>query len=191
MMEKFYEHDMDLHILFVGFKQAFDSVCRDALYKGLHELGIPGKLIRLVRMTMDNTRARVKVGNKLSDPFIFNKGVKQGDGLSTVLFNIALHQAINKVDQKGTIFFKSSQICAYADDIAIVARNASTLKEVFLEIEKEADKMGHITNEAKTKYMVMSTSKTRRAPQNLKLGNSIFEGISQFKYLGALINGEC
>jgi F0F1-type ATP synthase alpha subunit len=140
---------------------------------------------------MDNTRARVEVGNKLCDPFIFNMGVKQGDGLSTVLFNLALHQAINKVYQKGTIFLKSSQICAYADDIAIVARNVSTLKEVFLEIEKEAEKMGLIVNEAKAKYMVMSTSKTRRAPQNLKLDNRIFEGISQFKYLGALINSEC
>jgi hypothetical protein len=38
--------------------------------------------------------------------------------------------------------------------------------------------------------MVMSTSKTRRAPQNIKLGNMIFEGMSQFKYLGALINSE-
>jgi sorting nexin-29 len=48
MMEKCYEHDMDLHMLFVDFKQAFDSVCRDVLYKGLEEVGIPGKLIRLV-----------------------------------------------------------------------------------------------------------------------------------------------
>jgi hypothetical protein len=78
-------------MIFVDFKQAFDSVCRDALYKGLEEVGIPGKLIRLVRMTMDNTRARVKVGNKLSDSFIFNMGVKLGDGLSAVLFNLTLH----------------------------------------------------------------------------------------------------
>jgi hypothetical protein len=53
---------------------------------------------------MDNTRARVKVGSKLSDSFIFNMGVKQGDGLSAVLFNLTLYQAINRVDQKGTIF---------------------------------------------------------------------------------------
>jgi hypothetical protein len=51
--------------------------------------------------------------------------------------------------------------------------------------------MGLTVNEAKTKYMVMSTSKTRRAPQSIKLGNRIFEGMSQFKYLGALINSEC
>ena len=34
---------------------------------------IPYKLIRLVKMTMKNTTARVKVTNKLSNIFIFNK----------------------------------------------------------------------------------------------------------------------
>ncbi|KDR23990.1 hypothetical protein L798_07929 [Zootermopsis nevadensis] len=32
--------------------------------------------------------------------FTFTAGVKQGDGVSTVLFNLALHQAVNKINQK-------------------------------------------------------------------------------------------
>jgi hypothetical protein len=91
-------------------------------------------------MTMENTKARVKIGNKLSNAFTFNTGVKQGDGLSTILFNLALHQAVNKINQKRTIYFKSSQICAYADDIVIVTRNISTLKQIYLELEKEAER---------------------------------------------------
>jgi sorting nexin-29 len=82
-MEKFYEHECDLYMLFVDFRQAFDSICREELCKALKEMKIPGKLIRLVRMIMENTKARIKIGNKLSEVFTFNAGVKQGDGLST------------------------------------------------------------------------------------------------------------
>jgi len=31
LMEKYYEYNKDLHILFVGFKQAYDSIDREQL----------------------------------------------------------------------------------------------------------------------------------------------------------------
>jgi len=67
---------------------------------------IPHKLIRLVKITMENTTARVKVTNKLSNSFTFNASVRQGDGLSTTLFNLAVHRGVQKIDQRGTIFTK-------------------------------------------------------------------------------------
>jgi hypothetical protein len=75
---------------------------------------------------MDNTSAKVKVGNKLSESFQFNSGVTQGDGLPTTPFNIALHSVINNVDRNGTLFLKCSQICAHADDLLIVTRDVNT-----------------------------------------------------------------
>lgn len=39
-MEKFYEHDTDLHFLFIDLKQAFDSVNRQELYRVMEKLGL-------------------------------------------------------------------------------------------------------------------------------------------------------
>ena len=71
MMEKHCEHNQDLHMLFMDFKQAFDSIDRYKLYQVMEDMKIRCKLITLVKMTMKNTTARVKVTNKLSDsPYI-------------------------------------------------------------------------------------------------------------------------
>jgi hypothetical protein len=58
---------------------------------------------------MYSISAKVKAGNTLIEPFHLNAVVKQGDGLSAALFNIAFHSAINKTDQKGTLFLPTAE----------------------------------------------------------------------------------
>jgi hypothetical protein len=48
MMEKHYEHIQDLHMLFVDFKEAFDSIDRYKMYQAMEDMKIAHKLIRLV-----------------------------------------------------------------------------------------------------------------------------------------------
>ena len=182
-MEKCYEHNQELHMLFVDFKQAFDSIDRYKLFKAMEDMKIPYKLITLVKMTMKNTTARVKVTNKLSNSFTFNAGVRQGDGLSTTLFTLALHYGVQKIDQRGTIFTKLSQICAYAD-IVIVTRTHKKLTEVYLALEEETSTLGMEINESKTKYMVTCNYEHRRNAGELRIGNKIFRSSSELPVSG-------
>jgi sorting nexin-29 len=140
--------DSFLDFMTLGYGiEAFDRIDRHKLYQAMEDLKIPYKLIRLVKMTLKNTTATVKVTHKLSNIFIFNAGVRQGDGLSTTVFILALHFGVRKIDQRGTIFTKLSQICAYADDIVIVARTQNKLIEVYLDLEDETSKLGREINE--------------------------------------------
>ena len=84
----------------------------------------------------------MKIDNQISAQFEFNKGVKQGDGLSTTLFILALHNDAQEIDHKGTIYTKSSQICAYADDVVKVTRLETRLRQVYREIEEKTQQMG-------------------------------------------------
>jgi len=139
-------------------------------------MGIPVKIIKLVRMTMDNIRAKVKVGNKFSESFQFNAGVKHGCGLSTTLLHFALHSVINKADQKGTLLLKSSPIYAYADDLVVVTRDVITLKQMYLAFEREIRSTGLTVHEKeKKKNFMISTSQARRSPENLSMGEKKVE----------------
>ena len=46
---------------------------------------------------MSEAYSRVRVGKNLSDMFPIRNGLKQGDGLSPLLFNFALYYAISRV----------------------------------------------------------------------------------------------
>lgn len=187
-MEKAYEFQTDLHFIFVDFMQAFDKLNRTAIYITLEKYGVPHKLIRLVKLSLENTKAKVCVNNKMSELFQINSGVRQGDALSTLLFNITLGAAMENVEKSGTILTKSIQTCAYADDIALIAKREDVLRENFITLEKSAKKVGLTINENKTKYMTMSRRANRRNRQNYTIGDYNFEGVKEFTYLGTQLN---
>jgi len=57
------------------------------------------KLVRLIKMCLNETYNKVRTGNILSDVFPVQNGLKQGDALSPLLFNVALEYAIRKVQE--------------------------------------------------------------------------------------------
>ena len=98
-----------------------------------------------------------KVGIDFSEPFDIVRGFKQGDPLWGDLFNFIMETKIFQlkagVHRNGTIFQKSVQLLAYADDIDIIGRTKRNITVVFSAIERESIKMGLAVNEGKTKYM--------------------------------------
>jgi hypothetical protein len=74
-----WEYNEAVHQLFVDFKKAYNSVRREVLCNILIEFGIPLKLIRLIKMCLNETCNRVQVGKHLSDRFSIENGLKEGD----------------------------------------------------------------------------------------------------------------
>lgn len=190
ILEKCREYNIDTHHLFIDFKAAYDSVLRGKLWEIMVNFSFPVKLIRLTKLTLTNVVSKVRIRNQLSDSFVTGEGLRQGDPLATLLFNIALESAIRRtqVPTNGTIFQKSVQFLAYADDIDIVGRNLTSVKDAFQELQDGAKEIGLVINSEKTKYMVASSS--QRTAEHFQLGDNTFERVNNFTYLGSEVNRE-
>jgi hypothetical protein len=76
--------------LFIDFKQAFDGVNRGRMLNDLLILGIPKKSVQLISVTKAGSKATVRVDIQCTSTFPITNGMRQGDALSSILFDLVL-----------------------------------------------------------------------------------------------------
>lgn len=80
------------------------------------------KLANLIKMTLQNPNGKLKIQGQLTEAFGIEIELRQGDALSTTLFNIVLDKVIRNIEtsSNGTIFNRSRQYVACTDDVLIL-----------------------------------------------------------------------
>ena len=185
------EVQKNTYLCFVDLKKAYDSVWREGLFRRMVDDGVPGKLLSLVKRWYKNVTVRVRVNDVESAWFESKVGVRQGDTLSPLLFNIFINGIVDKVKESGLgvkIGRETLSVLLFADDMVLVGNNEVELGNLVNKVKQYCDKWQLEVNVNKTKVVVVSKDGSEVA--KVKYGQSELECVSKYCYLGMVFSAD-
>jgi hypothetical protein len=120
---KNWEYYETVHLVFIDFKKAYNSVRREVLYNILSEFSVPMQPVRLIKLHLNEMYSGVCIALHLSEKLSIQNGLKQGDASLPVLLNFILEYANRKVqeNQVGLNLIGIYLVCA--DDVNLLGDN--------------------------------------------------------------------
>jgi len=177
------------YLAFLDFKKAFDSVWREGLLNAVWEIGIRGRIWRVISNMYNNVQSQVKFGDITTDFFQIDEGVKQGCVLSPILFCIFINELAKRFRESEV----GARICNiqvgclfWADDIVLIAEDKTDLQKM-LDIAATFAKQRKLEfNHDKSNVVIVG----QRGTSNIKwaLGDKVISEVNQYKYLGVQIS---
>jgi hypothetical protein len=167
-------------IISIDFQKAYDSISHQSIAVILHHIGLPDKFVNIVKNLLKRSSACVKIGNQITEFFKIKKGVKQGDPISPLLFNLVI-ELLNKnakriiIDPPNLNNFPIP-ICLYADDIVLFGKNDFQINQWCEILNKFQSAIGILINQKKSFTLFDDINF-----KNIKLDKIT---TNSFKYLG-------
>lgn len=121
-----------LHLACVDLSKAFDTVAHAAIHATLEELGLPREFREYVRAVYSSARTQLHgSGTSGVSAIKIGRGVRQGDPLSPLLFNLVVDRALGVLSEDVGYRMGARLVNAlgYADDIVLLASTRGGLQE--------------------------------------------------------------
>ncbi|NWZ01398.1 PO21 protein, partial [Loxia curvirostra] len=104
--------------------KAFDTVCHQHVLEGLRQRGVDSHVLQLMREMYRDIISCISIGRDKTDPIYIQSGVKQGDPMSPLLFNLAMDPLLCKLESEGCGFKHGGwkvTAMAFADDLVLLS----------------------------------------------------------------------
>ena len=151
-----------LFAAFLDVAKAFDTVDRDLLTLKLLHHNISGRFLATLLSLFKGDQSVVVMGTDRSQPFPHERGVRQGDPLSPLLYALAnndlLTTATSMSPNGGVSIVEQQRSLAglsYADDVVLLADSAEQLQNLLNGAYYHANQNHYAFNPPKCKVMVV------------------------------------
>ena len=129
----------DLVVTWLDLTNAFGSVSHKLIERVMAQIGLPREFRDIVSDLYCDAYCSVKSSRGLTRPLAIERGVKQGDPLSPVLFNLAIEPLIRHVRGLGLAlgfqgYMGAHIIQAYADDIVLFTKKPEDMNMLLKEV---------------------------------------------------------
>ena len=127
----------------------------------LQKEGIKGKFLKVIKSMYSSIRSCVKVNqNTMTESSLCNKGIRQGDGLSPVLFSLFMNDLTEYFRVHNCPGVKSGNqslnCLMYADDLLVISTSPEGLQQSLNVIHKHAQEWKLKVNTKKSNIIIFS-----------------------------------
>lgn len=184
LIEKTTEYNIPIHLAFVDYHKAFDSIETWAFLTAMEDARIDSRYCNIIKNIYDKATFHVKIDDDLkTDKILLGKGVRQGDTISPKLFTLALENVFKQLawEEKGlNVDGIRLNHLRFADDVVLISTDIEELNVMLKELNAKSKEIGLKMNINKTKIMSNSL-------HNITIDNTIIENVDHYIYLGHTI----
>lgn len=190
LIEKYTNQGSKLHACFVDFAKAFDSVMHTALLYKLVSSGISGLFYNIIKSMYTDNKMHVRIGDRLSESFSPEIGLRQGDNLSPNLFKLFINDLTSCFDcNDDPVLLGNMKLncLLYADDVVLFSTSEKGLQNCLNKLNNFSNNHGISVNLKKT--CIMTFCKNGKV-SNVKYWYNDIEvkHVTTYKYLGILFS---
>ena len=177
-----------LYACFVDIKKAYDCTNRDRLfYELLSVYGVGGNFLKILQSLYNNHEVFIRLSEGLLKPISTTIGLKQGCGISPLLFNLFINQVANIYDQScDPVSLGDQKVNAllWADDLLILSETSSGLQKAIDKTNSFYSELGLEMNKKKTKVMILNLRGIKITDKIYTVAGCPIEIVDTYQYLG-------
>ena len=178
-----------LFVAFVDLKKAYDKVNRKFMINKLRNKGFSGKFLKIIEAMLNNVTQIPKINGYFLSPILTTQGLKQGDNLSPILFDIFFDDIEDIFDENCDPVSLSDDLSInhllYADDIlALLSLSSEGLQYSLNKLYTYCNKWKLEVSTIKTKVMIFNSSGRLLKGYRFYYNGISLEQVKEFKYLG-------